>query len=201
MRAFEEALEDSRGPVGTRPGDDRSTWVVVDRDPLDGHYFPAIVAQGRTWALADAARYATALLDVVEDACHDAAIVRLMMERLQQPQHYAVWFIEELRKDRAPYDDEATAPLRFRPFIGYKSLLPWVTLELDGENLGRWTPDDARGHAAHALAAPRAAELDAAIVRQLRAGFELTEKGAAAMVNDLMEHRDDHHRGERLASE
>lgn len=194
---FDAAMAGASGPVGMRPGDERATWIIVDRTP-DGAYFPAIVTGGdRTWPLEDAAGYARTLLAVCEDACHDAAIVRLMTERLHQPLDYARWFVMELRQDRPDYDDAPTAPLTFRPMVASKTGLPWVDLQLDGERLGRWTPDAARQHAAYVLAAPHVADLDTAIVRQLRTGFEMSLDAAASLVDDLSNFREDHHDGER----
>lgn len=194
--AFEDALAGASAPVGMRPGDERSTWLILDRDPVDGHYFPAVVVGGdRTWPLTDPAGYARTLLAACEDACHDAAVVRVLREQLDQPVEYAAWFVGELRKDRPGYDDTPTEPLTFRPQVASRTGLPWVELRLDGDYIGRWTPDAARMHAAYALAMPHVAGLDAAVVRACVSGFGMSREGAARFVDDLSGFRQDHHDG------
>lgn len=168
-----------------------AVWVTSELLP-DGRYITSIsVNPDRAFTLdRDAARrYAATVFTAVAYAEYDTAVVR-QLQAIGIALPDAAGFVVDLRADRPPLDDDATAPLRFEPLVAGTTLTPAVHIALDGELFCQWDPADARQHAGHVLDVAAAVDLDAAYRRLLVAQVGLDDARARAVVGDLAEHWD-----------
>lgn len=144
-------------------------WVTSDVT-YDGHYTAAVhVDDDHTVTLnkASAYAYATTVLAAAERADYDAAVAAQMAGKLGIPKDVVGQVVAELRNDRPPLADAATAPLRLQPGVSAKTGEPFLALFIGTTQIGQWDPTDARQHAMHVLAAIEAVELDKAYRRYL----------------------------------
>lgn len=147
------------------------------------------------WSLPpDAAvRYTLAVMRVANTADHETAVVRLTTGRLGLAHDLAVQALTDMRADRPPYDDEATAPLLFRPSTrlrGDGGMYPAVIVAAPGLPDGMWPVRDARRHALAVLDVLATADLDAGLFRWLTAMVGLEPDPARAVVDDLRSYRE-----------
>jgi hypothetical protein len=164
-------------------------WVVSDVAP-DGTYVCTVQAGDDLAVTLDRQRalaYAVALYAAVGYAEYDAAVLK-QLTTLGIGEEMAAHCVADLRADRAPVDDAATAPLRFVPLLTAKRE-PALFVEVNGRRISQWTPADGRQHAGHVLDIVAAVDLDAAYFRFLRGPVALAEGRARAVVGSLGEYR------------
>jgi hypothetical protein len=165
-------------------------WVVSDVAP-DGTYVTTVQASDDVAVVLDRKRameYAMAVYTAVGYAEYDAAVFhQLVSLGISHPN--AAHCVGDLRADRAPLDDAATAPLRFVPLVTAAKHQPAVYVEVNGRRISQWTTSDARQHAGHVLDICAAVDLDAAYRRYLRGPLRLDDGRARAVVGSLGEHR------------
>ncbi len=165
-------------------------WVVSDVAP-DGTYVTTVQATDDiavTLNRRRATAYATALLTAIGYAEYDAAVYRQLVH-LGIGEGLAAQCIADLRADRPPINDFATAPLRFVPLVTAGKKEPALYLELNGDRIAQWTAADGRQHAGHVLEVSVGVDLDAAYYRFLRGTVGLDDGRARAVVGTLGEHR------------
>jgi hypothetical protein len=167
--------------------DDHGTiWVQSDVTP-DGTYAATIHYSGDRSRILDrdaALAYAATIHDAAIRAEHDAAVLAQLVAT-GMPLALAAGTLADLRKDRPPLDDQATAPLRLAPGVSGRTKEAFLAVEIDGKVVGQWTPGDARDHASNALAVVAAVDLDAAYRRWLIGKAGLAADRASAAVGDL----------------
>lgn len=171
------------------PENPDAIWVKSDLLP-DGTYVTAIHYSGDRSRILDrktGLAYVSAIFAAAVQAEHDAAIIR---------QHIASGLslkvaartIADLRADRPPIDDAATAPLRLTPGVAARTKDAFLAIHVDGQQVGQWDPDDARNHATNVLQVLAAADLDAAYRRYLIGSIGLDVARAENIVTDLATH-------------
>lgn len=167
-------------------------WVVSDVAP-DGTYVATVQASDDVAVVLNRRRalaYAMALYTAVGYAEYDAAVIR-QLTSIGISKQLAAQCVADLRADRAPIDDTATAPLRFVPLVTAAKGEPALFVEVNGRRVSQWTPAEGRQHAGHVLDISAAVDLDAAYFRFLRGPLRLDEGRARAVVSGLGEHRID----------
>jgi hypothetical protein len=165
-------------------------WVVSDVAP-DGTYVCTVQAGDDLAVVLDRQRaiaYTVALYTAVGYAEYDAAVLK-QLTTLGVGERMAARCVADLRADRAPVDDAATAPLRFVPLVTAAKREPSLFVEVNGRRISQWTPADGRQHAGHVLDIVAAVDLDAAYRRFLRGPVRLDDDRARAVVESLGEHR------------
>lgn len=164
------------------------TTIWVQSDPLpDGTYVTAIhYDDDRSRVLDHTAglAYVTEVLRAAVQAEHDAAVIRHLMATGLGP-NLAASVVADLRADRPPIDDAATAPLTLRPGVSQKTMRGFLAIHMDGRQVGQWEPAEAREHAVQVLEVLTAADLDAAYRRHLIGPLGVDEPTAMAIVSDL----------------
>lgn len=164
---------------------DRVCWIRTVPS-AHGTYRPALDLDGTAYDLGGgkALLHARAVITAAERATHDAAVYKQFGDDTTHAGHLVV----ALRKDRLPID--WPTPLTLEPGVSAFTGEPFLHVAVNGIVSGQWTPADARGHAAHALEADEAAELDGAFYRCLVA-CDIDDHKARAIVADLANHRAD----------
>ena len=163
--------------------------LIIRSDVAASGSYIAVLELGRDHVHPiDAGRYGHAVLAAAERADYDAAVLRQLTDKGITADDAAA-VIADLRRDRPPLDDTATAPLRFVPGVAQRDGRGFITLELDGAGIGQLDIDEARSHALHALGAGIAADLDAGYHHALRGIIGLDDHAARAAVADLAEYR------------
>jgi len=173
--------------------DEDVLWVKTEPDPDGKTYLTVINVGDRAWALtpAGALRYAAACCAAATVAEHESAVYRLLTIKTEMPPEVVGAVIGDLRADRPPPDDEATAPLRLAPGVSHRAgSPPFIALWLDDRQIGQWDPADARQHGMHVLEVTAGADLDAALHRYLVGTCEVPDGSARAMIEDLSNYRD-----------
>lgn len=166
--------------IKTEPSTDGSAYVVTAEFSDD---------RAKTLTPEVALRYGSAVLAAAQRAEYDAAVAR-QLTRIGSDLDAALQIVTDLRNDRPPLDDEATAPLALDPGVN-KRLAPFLVVKIDGEAVGQWTVGAAREHASHVLEAVAAADLDSNYYRALTGIVGLDEGRARAVVGDLGQYRDE----------
>lgn len=168
-------------------------WVGSEPSP-DGKTYMVTLTMGEDTAVVldrdRATRYIWALNSAINYAAYDAAVVAQMRSKPGLPIEAVGQLIVELRSDRPPIDDEATAPFRFDPLIASKSLQPLLHVYMRGKPLGQWTLDAARQHIRHVMEVLATADLDAAYHRCLVGVIGIESPRARNVVMDLAEWRE-----------
>jgi hypothetical protein len=166
-------------------------WVQSDVTPSGTYILAVHFDHDHTRPLDhDAAyAYATTVLAACARAEYDAAVIAQMTRKVGTGLRAATELVGEMRADRPPLDDAATAPLRLEPGVSGSSRRPFLALHLAGKQIGRWDVADGRQHALHVLEGIEGVDLDAAYRRCLMAQVGLREKDALAVVGDLANYR------------
>lgn len=164
--------------IKTEPSVDGSTYVVSVEFSDDR----AIVLTPER-----VLRYATTVLGAAQRAEYDAAVFA-QMRTLVTDDRAVAELITDLREDRPPLDDAATAPLGLVPGVNREGK-PFIAVHIDGKHVGQWDVPDARSHALHALETVEAAELDGHYFRALKGLVGLDENRARQVVEDIGRHR------------
>lgn len=136
----------------------------------------------------EAAAYATALLGACARAAHDAAVVK-QLTTLGIEKEAAAMVVRDLRADRPPLDDAATAPLRYAPAVSAADGRPFLEVHIEGRQVGQWEIPEAREHATAVIESVHVADLDGAYAAHLVGVIGLARDSAAAAVGGLAEHR------------
>jgi hypothetical protein len=177
--------------VSTEPKADAEDAVWVRTDPgTDGVYRVSIDASNDTsFGLdqASALTYAMSVLDAASRAEYDAAVIRQMTKVGSGGAVHAVALVQQLRADRP--EPSPVGPLQLIPGVSAATGDPFLAIHLNGQQVGQWTPGDARGHAVHVLECVLVADLDSAYLRGLQA-IGIEEDRARAVVDDLINHRE-----------
>ncbi|MEU8040913.1 hypothetical protein [Streptosporangium sp. NPDC049078] len=164
--------------------------IWVQSDPLpNGTYAAAIHYNDDTARILDrpaGLAYAAEVVAAATYAEHDAAVLRQLVAA-GVDLHAAGHTISALRVDRPPLNDGATAPLRLIPGIA-TSGRGFLRVDIAGEQVGQWSPADARDHASNVLTVLAATTLDAAYRRHLIGPLGLDEARARIVVGDLGDH-------------
>jgi hypothetical protein len=164
-------------------------WVTSDVNPDGSASYIVTVSAGDDVALslnADAAvRYVAAVHRASAIAQHDAAVLQQFSGKLGMDKRLASSVIMDLRKDREPVQNAATAPLRFEPIVAARNLAPYVHVWAGDERISQWTPGDCFQHAGHVMEVLAGVDLDAAFYRYLVHTLNIDEPMARAIVNDL----------------
>lgn len=165
--------------------------ITVTSDvTADGAYVAVLTFRNRRRVLDDtaAARYARTVLNAVATADYDAAVFS-QMTGLNLPPDVVAQVVKDLRADRPPLDDDATAPLSFAPGVSHRDGRGFIGLWLDGEQVGQLELDAARDHALHVLEVPQVAVFDNLYRQLLVSTIGLPDRKARAVVHDLARHR------------
>lgn len=171
------------------PEDPGTIWVQSDLLP-DGTYVTAIhydSDQSRVLDHETGLHYAATIHAAATRAQHDAAVIR-QLTSMGLALDVAAREIARLRADRPPLDDAATAPLRLVPGVSGRTGRAFLSIKVNGQQVGQWDPDDARDHAANVLTVLAAADLDAAYRRYLIGTIGIDAARAANVVGDLATH-------------
>lgn len=178
------------GSVKPRPEIGDAIWVISDRTHNDV-YVTAVQVGPDTTIVLDrdrAVRYGMTVITAVQYAEYDAAVFAQAKDT-GMDDRTAAQMVMDLRADRPPLDDDATAPLRFDPILAFKTKEAAVHVSLQGELFSQWTAADANGHAMHVLQVASAVDLDGAYRRYLFGTVGLDAARAAMLVDDLGHYR------------
>jgi hypothetical protein len=169
---------------------DEGLWVSSEVSASGTYVVGINVDADRAWTLDEdgAVRYARAVLRVAHSADHDAAVIKLLTKFGTPAAEAAKLVGYNLRPDRAPFDHDATKPLRFEPGVNQKGE-PFVKVLLDGRQIGQITAPAAMEHAVAVLEVVATVDLDAALYRLLVGQINLDDGTARAVVGDLASHR------------
>ena len=173
------------------PDEGHSVWVTCE--PQDsGGYAPTLALtpdQAVTLDEATAASYALAVLDAVQAAEYDAAVLAQLRTALGMDTASAAGFIAgQLRSRRAPLRGTGT-PLRLDPGVSQRDRRGFLGVAIDGRPAGQWELADARDHALGVLEVVVAARYDTAYYEALTGAVGLGDEIARAVVADLGRYR------------
>lgn len=169
-------------------------WIRTEPTPDDSGYMVTLsVGEDSIVHLTPerAFGYAQVLLGHICRAEHDAAIVRQMRKVMgtdPDTMKTIALLIRDVRDDRPPLDDEATAPLTFEPGVN-QSHKGFLTVSHRGEKFGTWGIKAAKSHALGIIEAVENANLDAAYVRALVGIVGIEKNRALNVVHDLVNYR------------
>lgn len=176
------------------PDDDNERIVWLRSDVMPDGSYRAVVEFDLDHSAAltheRAMRYSTAILDAVQAAEYDAAVLRQLTGRLALDATAAGQLItRDLRAARRPLRSTGTA-LALRPGVTAEGHA-FLVVSIGGSEVGQWSLADARGHALYALEASLAADYDATYHRTLVAKIGVTDRVARATVQDIGNYRDE----------
>ncbi|WP_042400069.1 hypothetical protein [Streptacidiphilus carbonis] len=161
--------------------------IVSDLAPDGRTYVATIHLDGdtaRTLNRDQGIAWASTVLTAAAQAEHDALVIRQLAGKVGMALDLAC--VGDLRADRPPLDDAATAPLRLEPGVNAK-MEPFLALYINGEQMGQWTCQDAREHATGILEVMAAVDLDAAYYRFLTGSVKVDPPEARGIVGLLAE--------------
>lgn len=164
-------------------------WVQSDLLP-DGTYVAAIHHDDDSSRVLDrqtGLAYAAEIFTAATYSEYDAAVIRQLTAAGVSLQA-AARTIGDLRADRPPLDYAVTAPLRLVPGVAAKTGRGFLRVVINGQQVGQWTPDDARDHASNVLTVLAAVDLDAAYRRHLIGPLGLEVARAENVITDLGHH-------------
>lgn len=166
-------------------------WVISDVTPFGTYVVTVQVGDDMAVTLdrSRAMRYALTVVDATTRAEYDAAVFAQMSALGIADERTAAEPLIQLRTDRPPLDDDATAPLRFEPVVTSRKKRPVVHVHLGGKVISEWSPDDARGHAMHVLEVTCGVDLDSAYRRLLVGWVGLDDDKARTAVGDIANYR------------
>jgi hypothetical protein len=164
-------------------------WVTSDINPDGSASYIVTVSATNDVALSlradDAVRYVAAVTRAAVIARHDAAVVNQLRGPIGLDPKDAGYTIVELRQDREPVQDDATAPMRFEPIISGSTFKPYVHVWAAGKRISQWTPEDCFEHAGYVMQTLAGADLDSAYYRYLTGVVGVPEQSARGAVADL----------------
>jgi len=175
------------------PESEGAVWIKTEPS-VDGLTYTVTVEISEDRAIVltpeSAPRYAMTILEAVARAEYDAAVFK-QMTGVAPDQQLAFQVVSDLRQDRPEIDTSATKPLEIVPGVNGKGL-PFLSVFIDGKQVGQWGIADAREHALFALEAVTGADLDAGYYRALTGLVGLDEARARNVIGDLIRHRDEY---------
>lgn len=167
----------------------RAVWVTSDVNPDGSAGYIVTVSATDDVALslkADAAvRYVATATRAAVIARHDAAVMHQLTTRFGLDPVTGAQAVADLRQDREPLNDAATAPLRFDPIVSGTTLRPYVHLWAGDTKISQWTPKDCLEHAGYVMEALAGADLDSAYYQYLRQTIGIDVQRARAVVAHL----------------
>lgn len=167
--------------------EEQAVWVRTELTGLGTGYSVTVsigADQSRVLNPTEAREYAETLLRAAAYAEYDATVFRQMSDHTGIGRRLAAGIVVDLRKDRVELDHEAMAPLRVEPGVNQNGD-GFLSLFVDGEQIGQWTVADARQHAEHVLSTVVGADLDSAYHRVLMGTIGLGRDRASQIVADL----------------
>jgi hypothetical protein len=165
-------------------------WVLSDLAPDGESYILSIQAgEDRIFVPQDPVAYVLTVSRAIQYAAYDSAVTRQMMTVTGGKLELVGEIINDLRGDRPPVDDAATAPLTFDPIVSSTSFDPFIHVALDGKKIGQWTLTDATEHANWVSGTMAVVDLDAAYRRYLIGTLDVGRERACAVIDDLGTYR------------
>ncbi len=183
--------------TGAEPDDD-AFWVASEVPPANlmpgatAQYAVTVTARGVVLPLTrqTGLAYCATVMEAAARAEYDQ-VVYAHLHSIFGDHRQALNAVMELREDRAPLDDTATAPFRFEPLVLSKTLRGAVNGYVRGDPVTQWEVADARQHALHVLDVVSGVDLDTAYHRYLRGVVGLDGDRCLAAVGALRRHRPD----------
>jgi hypothetical protein len=164
-----------------------AVWIKTE-PTVDGSAYVVTIeaSQDRSTVLTPdrALRYASTILGHVARAEYDAAVVRQLGDLIEDRKALGQ-MLTDLRQDRPPIDDDATAPLSFEGGVSAFTGNAFLHIAIDGRKIGQWDIADAKAHALGVLEAVSVADLDSGYYRVLRGMVGLDEGRARQIIGDL----------------
>jgi hypothetical protein len=172
--------------------DDNAVWVNSEPS-IDGGTYTVTVQytsdRARTLTRDEGFRYVSTVLDAVNRAQYDAAVLRQFTRVLDADLSMAAEVVKSLRKDRPPLNEEDIAPLRLIPGVSAHTGDAFLEVHVEDKRLGQWDAKDALEHITYVLEAFPVADLDAAYYRVLVGVYGVDPDRARGMVGDLVNWR------------
>lgn len=155
---------------------------------FEGVYIPTILLDDRLLLSLDrerALRYVAAWADAIARAEFDAAVFA-QLTGIGLPEETAVaTVIHDLRPDRPPLDDDATAPLRLEPILSARTKRGQVAAYIGDEHVLQLDAPAVYDHIAKVLPTVMTCDLDGAYRRYAIGTLDQPDWRADAMVADL----------------
>lgn len=173
----------------TTPENSATIWVQSDLLP-DGTYVTAIHYnddQSRVLDRQTGMAYVAEIFTAAVHAEHDAAVLR-QLTSIGVERATAGQAVVDLRADRPPLNDAATAPLRLAPGVSHRTGAGFLAVFIGDRQVGQWDPADARDHATNVLTVLTAADLDATYRRYLTSVIGIDTDRAQHIVGQLAAH-------------
>lgn len=176
----------------TEPTEPSGVITVLSDLAPDGRTYVATVQldgdTARTLNRDEGYAWAATVLAAATRAEHDSLVLRQLHHAVGIPLHLAAASVNDLRADRPPLDDAATAPLRLTPGVN-KDGEPFLGVHINDTQVGQWTCEDARAHAAGIFEIAAAVDLDAAYFQYLTGTIDIDPARARDIVGSLSELR------------
>lgn len=171
-----------------KPADNEGLWVRVDVLPT-GIYAPVVTYLGdHSWSLVGTAKdYAMKVAWVATCAEHDAAVARLLQERLDASLEGIAAVMVDIREGRGSAEVEVLPGMRLQPGVN-SSWKPFVTIHVNGEESYQVDTPALLEHAAEVLKVAAAAGFDAHLRKVLVHNVGLDDMRARAVVASLAEY-------------
>lgn len=171
----------------THNADHDAVWIKTE-PTVDGSAYVVTIeaSDDRSVVLTPdrALRYADAVLAYVARAEYDAAVVKQLRNLVDDMQAVGQ-IVTDLRNDRPPIADDATAPLSFESGVSAFTGEAFLHIAIDGKKVGQWDIPDAKAHALEVLESVSVADLDSGYYRALRSRVGLDESRARQVIDDL----------------
>lgn len=157
---------------------------------FEGVYVPTVCLDDRhlvTLDRARALRYVASWADAIARAEFDAAVLAQLTGIGVDERNAVLTIVDDLRPDRPPLDDEATAPLRLEPILSVRTKRGQVAMYVGEEKVHQLDAPAVYDHIAKVLPVVMTCDLDAAYRRYAMAQLNQPAWRAEAMVGDLGE--------------
>lgn len=161
-------------------------WIRTEPD-ITGTYRLKIEIdedRGQFLTAEEARAYGEYVLGQTVLAHYDSLVFRQLTAGTKDPRA-AADVIQDLRKDRVPA--QSPLPLALRPGVNIQGK-PFMTVVIDGKDVGQWSIPDAREHALRILEGVQRADLDEQYRRTLVSLVGLDDAVARSAVEGLTTH-------------
>ena len=163
---------------------DTAVWIRTEPVP-GGDYIAILEVDGFGGTILDrttALRYAYGLLQAAATAEYEALVVAQMLEKEVGTTDVAE-FIAALRQHRPA--SVSLPPLTFVPGVSQSTREGFLRVDIDGQQAGQWSLEEARDNALGLLEAHAVAILDSAYYRTLTEVVGVKPDVARAAITDL----------------
>lgn len=170
---------------------EHTVWALCEVQP-DGSYQPTIAFTDDiavTLTPDTAVEYALAVLEAVQAADYDAAILAQVRTLGLDDEAAFTWLAEDVRPGWPPRRETGT-PLQLVPGISHRDRRGFLTVRIGGVPAGQWELADARAHALAVLECAIAAGYDTAYHRALTKLLH-DDGRARAVVAEIERYRQD----------